>query len=976
MKILEFTDPHATRTSEFSQPTEDGLNEYLQLFIKSFEFVCEQVEIHEPDLLAFGGDFWDGRDYVDTMAINVGQRVFNMLNEVASRCHKVAIIGNHDYFSIEHQIHTLTFLRGMGWHVYEKPSIGIYNGVKVGFLPFRDAYTAEELTSINRETPAVVFSHLDVIGGKRRAPRNDKDIRAFSETGVSRELLSNCGMILNGHYHHPSRVSDNWVNVGSLTSRTFHDKDSDPRGIVVYDTESKELLRVENPHARRFVDVNIESEDDLAELLGTDLSNCYARVHYDIELAESVQGLSSFFAGARMVPVARRAVQAAATAVDLRFSLDENLERYIKQEYDDEGLGKLALEILRQAAEARATGTTRQPLDFGWLEIRNFQCFRSARINLHDQGLLFIRGINSDDTGQESNGSGKSTLIEAIYWCLTGESLREYLANEVIHWEESYCSVSLELYVGDKVYTVIRSRKDPEHGTGVKLFVGGESAGARIAADTETKLEDLIGRSETNLRHVCFMTTGLSHRFSALGYAARARLLEDIIDSRPYQDAEELAEARLGETVVKRSKVQGSLEAVNRQKNAAFLEINNLTTLIVEFDATSSDELHRLNNELKSLQDSRVRLDVELVEIDSLLSTADVELDILRKKRQGIDEAYRSIGRDIAGVQSRHAVATSEVTRIGKLLSQALCPTCGTKVDEKHFHGQQTVYKNEATAFEGILSEHKDKYSQLEKRLSQLDDAVNRGISHQRSLQARRKVHAVSIHENTESQNSTKYSLGNFESKRQSLVLKLQLVQTQHTEHEQRWAELDREETELVHLESQLHTLVKEVFNEKGVRNSLLSQVAIPYINAKLPEYAAYLWGGRKIELSGSRELKGGKSKNEIDIVLDGYYTYKGCSSGQRRRLDLAIQFSMNDLAIATGSSRIGFLAIDEVLDHLDEPGIYAAKEVLRQKSELGTILMISHSKYAAAITPRQLVLRRSGLETSIEEQNIAPVME
>ena len=58
------------------------------------------------------------------------------------------------------------------------------------------------------------------------------------------------------------------------------------------------------------------------------------------------------------------------------------------------------------------------------LKIENFLIIGQANINLSNRGLCRIAGENSDDTTSSSNGSGKSALIEAIYWCLFGETLR------------------------------------------------------------------------------------------------------------------------------------------------------------------------------------------------------------------------------------------------------------------------------------------------------------------------------------------------------------------------------------------------------------------------------------------------------------------------------------------------------------------------------------------------------------------------
>ncbi len=138
-----------------------------------------------------------------------------------------------------------------------------------------------------------------------------------------------------------------------------------------------------------------------------------------------------------------------------------------------------------------------------------------------------------------------------------------------------------------------------------------------------------------------------------------------------------------------------------------------------------------------------------------------------------------------------------------------------------------------------------------------------------------------------------------------------------------------------------LQTLWRVVFDETGVRHALISKVAIPCINASLCVSASHLLG-RTLQLSPLRELKGGAVRNEIDIVEGSRHTYKADSSGERDRVDLCIQFALNELAVATGRSRFGFLAIDEVLGKMDSLGARLVCEYLLERGD-ATVLAITH---------------------------------
>jgi len=54
--------------------------------------------------------------------------------------------------------------------------------------------------------------------------------------------------------------------------------------------------------------------------------------------------------------------------------------------------------------------------------LRNFRLFKGDHIKEMGQGLNVILGENKDYDGSESNESGKSTVLEALLWCLSGDT--------------------------------------------------------------------------------------------------------------------------------------------------------------------------------------------------------------------------------------------------------------------------------------------------------------------------------------------------------------------------------------------------------------------------------------------------------------------------------------------------------------------------------------------------------------------------
>lgn len=970
MRFLEFSDPHLTRAAEFGRPTEDGLNEYLQLVVKSFDFVREIAEREKPDVLVCGGDVWDARDFIDTIALNVGYQVFSKLTALPIP-HKIVVVGNHDYWSIEHGIYTLRFLRDQGWYVFDEPSIADFGGVAVMGLPYRDQYDLVHLKDMIATQPDVVFAHCDVVGAKYRAPKHENDTKAFSTHGLEPALFEGI-QVFNGHYHHPSQVSPTWLNVGSLTSRSFHDKDSDPRGVVLYDTETREITRYANPFARKYTEFRIEDERDLELLFDEDHSETYAKLYYDPALIEQVTAAKELFAGTRLLPIVKRqrTFEEKENTYDFRFSLEDNLEAYVRANHaeDAEALLPLALELFAAASQDYEADNSRLPLDFQSVTIHNFQSIGHVEVDLATPGLRSLQGVNDDNPDVESNGSGKSSFLEAIYWCFTGKSLRGYKKKEVIKWGATYTRVSTRFLSGETLYTVVRVQgKDPIYPSGLHLFAGEENIGARLKTDTETKLQEILGRSHKSLQHVSFLHSSLASRYSALNSDQRARLLEEILDVKPYDIARKLAKSRRSSVSTQLATVRGSLATLLRKREENQNRLNELDRELKEYDATSEETVAKQKATLVQLEDGIQQLLGEQQQIRTILKELKDDQDAIDTKRVALIEPIRAATVQQTMTHAELVQASTTRERHANLVFKQLCPTCEEPVKQSKHQQTLNTIDVQIQQFRATLDAATKELERLQSRSRKLDEKFREKGNLRETYQQKFSAIESSIRQKERLRETIAAALAQHEADRSKLVAAyeerardLESLLPEVTKS------LDQEEM-LEEQERLLGILQDEVFDETGVRQSLLATVAVPYLNARIPEYGEHLWGGRSLEIDPA----------DLEFRFYGDTTYVGASSGEKRRIDLAVQFALNDLAAATGRSRINFLAVDEVLDTLDRPGIAAVVRVLRQKAADMSIFLVSHTQTAASLIPNHLVFyKKNGTTYLVEERSDVQVLE
>ena len=119
------------------------------------------------------------------------------------------------------------------------------------------------------------------------------------------------------------------------------------------------------------------------------------------------------------------------------------------------------------------------------VKIKNFYCFVNAQLDLSSyDGLTLIKGVNKDSFG--SNGSGKSALLEAVFFGLTGKTVRKSTEPALINNKaKKGCVVELHL---DNDIVIKRSKKP----TKLELFVGGVNQTKQHAAATQDYIDELL----------------------------------------------------------------------------------------------------------------------------------------------------------------------------------------------------------------------------------------------------------------------------------------------------------------------------------------------------------------------------------------------------------------------------------------------------------------------------------------------------
>ena len=167
-------------------------------------------------------------------------------------------------------------------------------------------------------------------------------------------------------------------------------------------------------------------------------------------------------------------------------------------------------------------------LKFSHLYLENFMSFKTAEVDLSAPGFALVVGQNlNPDDGASSNGSGKSTIFEAIYWCLTGLTVRG--SKDVVNkdLEKDGCYVELQFYADDKFIELIRSKNHKKYKTNLLIKVDGQDISAKGIRDSEKVFATTFPELSSDLiGSVIILGQGLPNRFTSNTPSGRKQILE------------------------------------------------------------------------------------------------------------------------------------------------------------------------------------------------------------------------------------------------------------------------------------------------------------------------------------------------------------------------------------------------------------------------------------------------------------------
>lgn len=603
------------------------------------------------------------------------------------------------------------------------------------------------------------------------------------------------------------------------------------------------------------------------------------------------------------------------------------------------------------------------------LMVDGFRSLGLISVNLANQGIIGLEGINKSTRG--SNGSGKTSVLEAIVWCIFGRTFCKMKSVDDVCNRHlgGRCFVSLRVSKDGATYQMSRYRNHPKWGTGVHVHKDGQ----KLTLDKEIDARATLGLPILNL----FMSVFAA---STVFSASTPRFGSGMSDA----DRKTVLLATMGLGVDYSGKAKSALDDVRlhitmceKMLAAKVSEVERLASALdaarnlevrrqEEFEARErelQEQIVQHQDLARSLNDCEERVgrhqsayDTAVTEHETLQNGIDIDVRILTTALH----EDRTLIRQLEG----------RITEIHDLRASGKCPTCGQGLCDHDVASKEEELIAQKSGIDVRVRDHEAKLDTLRMKRADLNgswDETQRYLLSDLQLAKGETARARASLGRIKILKAELHGLHN--GHKQTVDLG---VMEEHLEsaREERNAQGDRIQALRTH-EMYLRYW-KNGFGKDGLPVDAL-RLMLPSMNERLRQYVRILTHNRL-----AAEVRLHKSKVIVHAAgATAGASYDTLSEGERRRIDLAIHFACHDAAILrTGGSN--FMFIDEAVDVVDGVGVDAYLQALQlkmQSTSIDTIIVVSHRQELMSLLQRRfIVTKQEGVSTASFQSGDVPL--
>lgn len=616
---------------------------------------------------------------------------------------------------------------------------------------------------------------------------------------------------------------------------------------------------------------------------------------------------------------------------------------------------------------------------------------------IESKNLIGDTIVQSEEMKVSSNGTGKSSIQEIITYGLFGKTVKrpEKLgANDVVHNKVGK-DAKVELIFDD--FRIIRTRKEGGKDTknSLRLWESKEGVWDKeteitqgTMSLTQKKIEEIIGLSYeafvnmsvfTDDQRACFLecenkqkkeivenmlSLGIYREWSENAKNLRKEIKSKIdIKSKEYAlliNSKDDAVRRLDLTKQKENKwkedKKNELESLikNSQKFTEMLGQSDNGAALLAYQ--------KAQEKIKEINDSMPEKEKSKKESEEKLALARTKENEIKTEAQIVGEDYQEISKKAKTLVANRQSKEQEIKNLKSNIPGTKCDKCKGEVSEENLSEYIEKLDSEIVLINNELKEIVDNAKEVQKMADSIkekqekikkfiDGFVSNINALDKELISLRNelVRASQVREpkvdNSEALLQEK--IENFKKQIEDKAKEIkgdtpfkEILENDKTELDKSIEKVSDKEKEVKDLEAELPYYDYWItgFGDNGIRKWVVDGV-IPELNNRINYWLQFLIDNR-ITLKFDNELNEIIERNPVD---GNPYVYHAMSTGQRRRLNLAVSQSFAHIMMLSSGSIPSMVFLDEVSTNVDPLGVQGIYNMICELAEERQVFVTTH---------------------------------
>ena len=624
-------------------------------------------------------------------------------------------------------------------------------------------------------------------------------------------------------------------------------------------------------------------------------------------------------------------------------------------------------------------------IKFEELDIEGFRSIDRISLNLSDQGIVIVKGINNYEDLASSNGSGKSSVFEAIIYALFEETSSgdRDIENRILG---QGCTVVLKFSIDGVSYKIIRQSKKSK--STVVLYRNDEDISARNKSDTNKLIISILGINKAIFLDSIFLSQNAVTNLPSLSPTARKERLEILTNTDNainnfktfLKEKQTMYESKHVDCQLEINKINGKEESLQQQKDKLQAQINDIKIQIEERNKLGNIEdldkqIQEYNVEINNINNQIPELDNQIEMISKSINELKNEQKVYEEKRVNKDQEVQNqrdkcndFQKEITRVENVISYNNMDIDRINKEIEEIknsdTCPTCGRKYDNINEEHIQKVIEDKNKEIKEFENKNIENNNYIKNLQLELDKEIEIGKNLKKEFENLNSLY----NDKNEQVSEQQTNLINTNNQKTQLLNSIQNIQVQidainkqkddilkieipnSKQYEDMVQDIDTQLNDLNKLKEDKNNELNELDNyinaikhciqlvTKDFRTFLLKN-SLSYLNKILKDYSSQLFSNESDLIYIS------ENDNKLDIML-GNATYESLSGGEKTRVNIALLLAQKSLANMIGNISCNIIILDEILGYCDALAENNVINLITKELEsLETIYMISHKE-------------------------------